>query len=164
MCRTLNIQLLLFILLTPCVFALPTDMHQKLHILADAGSYNYKTGVNIYEGHVKVDQGASHLTADKLITKSNPKHEIQEATAYGLLALAHYWTIPKLGEAEIHAHAEIIRFFPIRDNLTLEKQVFVTQGENNFRGELVYIDNNKETITVPPTKTNRAVLVYDPDK
>lgn len=144
--------------------ALPTDKHEKVFIVADSTTYNYKTGMNIFEGHVKIDQGTTHITADKLITKSNPQHKIQEATAYGLEGLAHYWTLQKVNEPEVHARAKIIKFYPIESNVTLEQNVLVTQGENSFRGQLIHYNSNDQTIIVPATKNGRAVLVYNPDK
>lgn len=144
--------------------ALPTDKHEKVFIVADSTTYNYKTGVNIFEGHVKVDQGTTHILADKLITKSNPQHKIKEATAFGMEHLAHYWTLQKINEPEIHARAKIIKFYPIESNVTLEQDVFVSQGENSFRGQLIHYNSNEQTIIVPATKNGRAVLVYNPDK
>src|SRR6186997_230282 len=94
------------------VFALPQDKKEKIYIEADSTIYNYKTRVNLFTGHVKIDQGSTHMTADKLMTKSNLHHQMQEAIAYGLETPAHYWTTPKTGEPEIHAHAKIIKFYP----------------------------------------------------
>ncbi|HEX4045980.1 MAG TPA: lipopolysaccharide transport periplasmic protein LptA [Gammaproteobacteria bacterium] len=148
---------------TPSI-ALPEDKKQKLHITADSGIYNYKTGLNIYEGNVKVDQGTTHLTADRLITKSNAQRKIEEAIAYGDQTLAHYWTIPQISKAEVHARAHIIKFYPLDSNVILEKNVVVTQAKNVFHGQLILYNGKEETITVPPTANARATLVYDPEK
>lgn len=145
-------------------FALPDDVKEKVHIVGDTWTYNYKTGTSQFDGNVKVDQGTTHVTADRLITKSNSKHEIQEAIAYGLQDLAHYWTIPKIGDLEIHAKAKIIKFYPITSNVTLEQDVIVTQGENSFQGQLIHYNMNDQTIAVPASKNGRAVLVYNPDE
>jgi len=151
--------------MTSCnlVFALETDRTQALHIVSDAGIYNFKTGVDIYEGHVKVDQGTTHLLADKLITKKNKLHKIQEATAYGLQTLAHFWTLPKKDDPEIHAHAKIIKFYPLESNASLEHEVFVEQGENRFQGELIHYNSSEQTITVPATTNAHASLIYYPE-
>jgi lipopolysaccharide export system protein LptA len=156
----------LFLLLshTQYAMALPDDNKEKVYIIADATTYNYKTGVNVFEGHVKVDQGTTHILADRLTTKTNNLHKIQEVTAYGVHKLAHYWTVPKVGEPEIHAHANIIKFYPIDSNVTLEQHVVVTQAENSFRGQLILYNMNDQTITVPASKDGRAVLIYNPDK
>jgi lipopolysaccharide export system protein LptA len=163
MCLTRNL-LGFLLLMSTGAFALPSDNQAKIYIVADSAIYNYKTGVNVFEGHVKVDQATTHITADRLITKNNAQHKIQEAVAYGFQAQAHYWTLPKLTEPEIHAYAQIIRFFPIESNVTLEQNVQVTQGENSFHGQLIHYNNSNQTIIVPASKNGRSMLVYNPDK
>lgn len=145
-------------------FALPEDKQAKVFIIADSTIYNYKTGINTFTGNVKVDQGTTHIIADKLVTKNNNQHKIQEAIAYGLKEPAHYWTLQKVGDPEIHAHAMIIKFYPIVSNVTLEKNVTITQGENSFQGQLILYNMQDQTITVPASQDGRAVLVYNPDK
>jgi lipopolysaccharide export system protein LptA len=145
------------------VYSLPQDMKEKLRINADSTIYNYKNGVNFFEGHVQIDQGTTHVTADKLTTKLDNKHHIQEAVAYGVQELAHFWTVPKLGDPAINAHAKVIKFYPQTANATLLGDVVVTQGGNNFHGQLIHYNMNDQTIIVPATKNGRAVLVYNPD-
>lgn len=159
-----NILCLLVFTLAGKIYALPTDKMEKVYIVADSGVYNYKTGVNVFEGHVKVDQGSTHITADRLVTKSNKNHQIEEAIAYGILEPAHYWTLPKADDPEIHANAALIKFYPIVSNVTLEENVVITQGENSFQGQLIHYNMNEQTITVPASKNGRAVLVYNPDQ
>ncbi|OGT41047.1 MAG: lipopolysaccharide transport periplasmic protein LptA [Gammaproteobacteria bacterium RIFCSPHIGHO2_12_FULL_37_34] len=145
-------------------YALKIDRQTVVHIVADSSIYNYKSGVNLFEGHVKIDQGTTHITADKVVTKDNQSHKIKEAIAYGTKQLAHYWTLPKLNEPEIHAQAKIIKFYPIETNIVLEKNVILTQGENSFHGELIHYNKNNQTIIVPAAKNSRAVLIYNPNK
>lgn len=156
---------IIFLAIIPILcFALPNDNKEKVYIVADTTIYNYKTGKNIFEGHVKVDQGATHITADRLVTKNNAEHKMEEAIAYGINTVAHYWTLPKVGDPEMHAKAKIIKFYPITSNVILENDVTVTQGENNFQGQLVLYNHEDQTITVPPSSNARATLVYNPDK
>lgn len=143
-------------------FALDTDRKQKLNIIADSGTYNFKTGVDVYEGHVKIDQGTTHVTAEKLITKKNKKHKIFEAIAYGEKDLAHYWTLPKQGDKEIHAHAKTIKFYPLQMNVSLERSAHLTQGDDKFDGELIHYNSSEQTITLPVSTNGRARLVYTP--
>src|SRR3990167_1675910 len=135
--------------------ALPEDSEEKLYIVADKTLYNYKTGMNTFEGHVKVDQGATHLRADRLITKDNRKHQIQEVIAYGVNEQAHYWTLPKKGDLEMHAHAEIIKYYPIEAHVVLQKNVLITQGENSFQGQLILYNRKDQTITVPASENGQ---------
>lgn len=160
--KTCSLILLTFALITNS-FALPNDNTQKVYIIADSTTYNYKNGMNVFEGHVKVDQGTTHITADKLITKTNSQHKIEEATAYGFQDLAHYWTLPKEGEPVLDARAKVIKYYPIQANITLEQNVQVKQGENSFQGELIHYNSKDQTVTVPASTKGRAVLVYNPD-
>lgn len=145
-------------------FALKSDSQKKIRIIGDYALLNYKTGINTFEGHVQVDQGTTHVSADRIQTVNNTHHEIKEVTAFGLQKLAHYWTLPNLGEHEIHAHAKIIKFFPQNSNARLEQDAIVVQGNNSFRGETILYDMNEQTVTVPPSKNgNKAVIIYDPD-
>lgn len=163
-CKSIRTSLIALLMIYPVLsFALFEDKKEKVYIVADSTIYNYKTGVRIYEGNVKVDQGTTHLTADRLITKNNTAQRIQEAIAYGDKTLAHYWTLPKPNEPEIHARAYIIKFYPIESNVIMEKNVNVVQGENNFSGELILYNHRDQTITVPASKNARAVLVYTPE-
>ena len=157
-----NIILYLFFF-NSITFALPEDHLQKIHIIADVWNYNYKTGVTIYEGNVQVDQGTTHITADRLITKCNNKHVIKEAIAYGLHKTAHYWTLPKPNDAIMHAYANVIKYYPLETNITLEQNVTVLQDKNSFQGQTILYNMNDQTITVPATENGRAVLVYNPD-
>lgn len=158
-----NFLLMLFLVNLPAI-ALTTDHQEVVHIVADSSIYNYKSGMNVFEGNVKIDQGTTHITADKVMTKDNRYHKIQEAIAYGTKQLAHYWTLPKLNEPEIHARARIIKLYPIETNVVLEQNVMLTQGENSFRGELIFYNKKNQTIVVPAAKNSRAVLVYNPSK
>jgi lipopolysaccharide export system protein LptA len=159
-----KILLVFFCIYSVATYALDSDLQEKLNIVSDSGIYNFKTGVDVYEGHVQVDQGTTHIRADKLITKKNSEHRIQEATAYGIETLAHFWTLPKPNEPEIHAYSKIIKFYPLDSNVSLEHDVHVTQGENSFQGELIHYNNKEQTITLPTTTNGRAVLVYNPKK
>src|SRR4029079_3102275 len=105
--------ILLFIILCQHALALPNDSEQPMKIVADSSLFNYKTGIDTYEGNVKIDQGTSHLIADRLITKKNKQHKMIEAIATGIKKLAEYSTIPKTGDAPLNAKAKIIKFYPL---------------------------------------------------
>lgn len=158
-----SIIFILMISLANPSFSLRQDQYEKLWIRADHSSLNYKTGINVYEGNVILDQGTSHLKADRLITKTNKKHQIQEAIAYGLTSQAEYWTLPSQQEKIIHATAKIIKFYPIENHIVLEQQAYLKQGENSFQGEQVIYNKQSETITVPALSQSRAVLIYHPE-
>src|SRR5690606_39263979 len=130
-----------------------------MHIISDTSQYNYKAGETWFEGNVKVDQGATHLIADRVVTKKNGQNKVQEAIAYGINQLAHYWTQPQQGEKELHARAKVMHFYPLESKVILEGDVVVVQGENRFQGQIIVYNIKQQTITVPPTKNSRATFV-----
>jgi lipopolysaccharide export system protein LptA len=146
-------------------FSLPADQFQKIHITADATTYNFKNGTTQFQGNVIANQGTTQLTADKVITKTNAQHQIEEMIAYGSKTVrAHYSTLARQGDPRMHAYGDIIQYYPLTANVTLQKHVTVKQGENSFQGELILYNMSEQTITVPPTPSGRAVLVYNPDR
>ncbi len=163
MIRVLLSLCLLTLLLSGIAHSLETDREQKVFITADSGVYNFKSGVDVYKGHVKVDQGTSHIRADKLITKRNKQRQIEEVLAYGFAQPAHYWTLTTTHEPPVHAHARFIHFFPLQQRVTLKKAVWIQQGQNSFRGQLIRYNQAKQVITVPPSHDARAVIVYQPE-
>src|SRR3990167_6663463 len=121
-------KILLFInllcLLTSAM-ALPNDKEQAIHIQANTSTFNYKTGISLYEGNVHIKQGTTQLIADRITTQSNPAHQLKEANAYGLHQLAEYTTLPKQGSPLVHAKARVIRFYPLKSLIVLTGEVLI---------------------------------------
>ncbi len=162
MCRLLNIFILFLIPFR--LLALPGDDQKIMHIVSDASTFNYKTGTNIYEGNVKIDQGTTHLTADRVVTTKNSKHKFDEAIAYGFTQLAEYTTLPKDGDAILHAKAKVIKFYPATSMVFLEGDVIVTQGKNSFQGAAITYNMKDQIVMAPPSKTGRATIIIDPNQ
>lgn len=159
--QTLKFWLLIINFIPGIMFALPEDNKQPMHIISDSSLFNYKTGQDIYEGNVKVDQGSSHLTADRLITQKNNQHKIISAIAYGLTSLALYTTIPKKGDAEMRAQAKVITFLPPTSTVILENEVSVAQGENSFHGQHIIYNMKDQVVAAPASKNGRATIVIE---
>lgn len=153
--------ILLFIMFCQQALALPNDGEQPMKIIADASLFNYKTGIDTYEGNVKVDQGTTHLLADKLVTEKNEHHKIISAIAYGTRHLAELTTLPSLDAKILHATSNIIKFYPSTSILILEDNVVVTQGENSFHGSLIIYNMKEQMVAAPASKNGRATIVID---
>jgi lipopolysaccharide export system protein LptA len=158
----LKTLVLLFLGYACCAEALPSDITQSLHISADTSQVNYKTGSNNYQGNVKIDQGSSHLSADRLTTKNNKQHKMDEAIAYGIYQLAHYWTTPKQGDKLFNAFAQVITLYPQKGLVVLEGDVIVTQGKNSFHGPTLIYNLYDQTVTAPATKKGLSTIVIEP--
>lgn len=157
--KTLSAGLLV---LASLACAHPDDSKRTMQISADTSRLNYKTGENIYEGAVRINQGTSHLSADRLITRNNEHHKLQEAIAYGTYNLAHYWTIPKDGDKLLNAYAKIIKFYPLESKVVLEGNVIVKQGENSFHGPIIIYNIKNQTVSAPPNQKGRATIIIEP--
>jgi lipopolysaccharide export system protein LptA len=162
--RLLKTLLLLTSLLPLAVVSMPEDSLQTMHIVADTTLFNYKTGINTYEGHVEVTQGGTRLTAERLVTKNNKTHKMEEAIAYGAKKPADYWTIPKKDDPLFHAQANVIKFYPLKSLVFLEGKVVVTQGDNNFHGALIIYNMKNQTISSPANNQGRSTIVIQPLK
>jgi lipopolysaccharide export system protein LptA len=142
--------------------AMPDDSQQTVHIIADTSEFNYKTGVDIYEGNVKIDQGSTHVTADRIITQKNAQHKIVKAVAFGIKKLAEYSTIPKKDDLEFHAKGKIITFYPLKSLISLEGDVTVTQGKNSFQGPVISYNMKDQIVTAPASNIGHATIVIEP--
>jgi lipopolysaccharide export system protein LptA len=152
--------ILIFILSLPTMtLALPEDTQKKLNIEANSSIFNYKTRIDTYEGNVKVNQGTSHVIADKLVTQKDRHHKLILATATGIQRLAEYTTTPKEGDPPLHAWAKIIKFYPQDSMVILEQDVTVTQQDNSFHGPLIIYNIKGQTVTAPPSTQGRATIV-----
>jgi lipopolysaccharide transport protein LptA len=157
-------SILFLMLFSPIAFSLPKDSEQPFSIVANTSVFNYKTGIDTYEGDVKIHQGATHLTADRLITQKNKQHKIILATAIGIKKLAEYTTVPSAGDPLLYAKARIIKFYPVTSVVILEKDVIVTQKGNSFHGPLIIYNIKDQVVTAPASKDGRATIVIDPEQ
>lgn len=156
--------LLLSIIFTKSAFALPNDSEQPLHIVANSTTFNYKTGVDIYEGDVKADQGTTHLTADRLVTEKDDHHKIVSVIAYGVQKSAEFTTLPTKSDQLMHANARVIKFYPVTSVVVLEENVIVTQGKNSFHGPHIIYNMKDQIVSAPASKNGRASIVIEPNK
>ena len=161
MSRAKSLWIIITCLLPTVTLSLPEDSQQPMHIIADSSLFNYKTGRDIYEGNVKVDQGTSHLTADRVITQKDKQHKIISAIAMGLKKVATLTTIPKQGDLVMYAEARTISFYPPASTIVLEKDVIVTQGENNFHGQHIIYNMKDQIVAAPASKNGRATIVIE---
>lgn len=162
--QLLKILIIIIFFVPVLATALPEDSTENMHIVADSTLFNYKSGLNVYQGNVKVEQGVTRLNADRVTTQSNAHHKMEEAIAYGEKNLADYWTIPRKDDPIFHAQAKTIKFYPIKAIVVLEGDVVVTQGGNSFHGPLIIYNIKDQTISSPATNKGRATIMIQPTK
>jgi lipopolysaccharide export system protein LptA len=161
MSHALKYLLLLLYAFLNVASALPSDKEQLMHIAADSYLVNYKTGEDVYEGDVKVDQGTTHLIADKLVTKKDANRKIISAIAYGFEHLAEFSTLPKEADDIFFAKGKIIKFFPQTQTVSVLEEVSVIQGKNSFKGPIIIYNMKEQIVSTPASKNGRATIVID---
>lgn len=163
---SLFLTVIVMLIFTPwkSCFALSSDTDKPLKIVAAASLFNYKTGIDTYEGNVNVEQGSTHLSADKLMTERNAQNKLVSVIAYGIENLAELITLPAEGSKELHAKAKIIKFYPATSILELENDVTVTQGENHFQGSHIIYNMKDQMVSAPATKNGRTTIIIEPKR
>lgn len=159
-----NFCILGLVFIPGLLFALNTDQQKSFNVIADSTVFNYKTGIDTYEGNVVIDQGTSHLTADRVVTYKDKQHKIIEAVATGINKFAVYTTIPKLGDPPLYAKAKIIKFYPPTSTVILEQNVLVTQKGNSFHGPRIIYNIKDQLITAPASNEGRATIIIEPEQ
>jgi len=141
-------------------------MQAKMYIGADSAKIDKLTGDSIYEGHVKIDRGTTHVTADKLTVKSADGKAVL-LTAYGNpQQLAHYQTKTSVDKPVLDAYALVINYYPPQRIVELIGQAKVTQGNNQINGPHLQYDLNKKILVAIKDNTNnsdRTSFVLDPN-
>ncbi len=141
--------------------ALSSDQNLPARFVSDHVVFNHKTGITIFTGNVKMDQGTTHLTGDKVTSYSNDNGNVTKVVAVG--KLAHYNTLPDGQEKAVDAWAETIEYYPQEKTAILIGNGKVTQGANSFTGPHIVYNMEKQTVVSTPTTSNtQSVIVLQP--
>ncbi len=155
--------ILLAVLLMPLwVVALPSDKNKPMLIQADEANINHKTGVSIYKGHVRVDQGTMHLLSHRLEVHTNKQNKVARVIATG--DMAYFQVLPHKGKPIAHAKARKIELLSLERVIYFEGDATVWQGGDVFKGPIIHYDINKQVVITPPSKGGRTVILLQPKK
>lgn len=150
-----------FIVSIPALgFALADDSKQPATIVADSGYMDYGANITIFNGNVVMEQGSTQLTAEKVIVYTDDQDKLVKAIAYG--ERAHYQTLPREGDAVLHALAKTIEYYADENLVILLGDGLVEQGNRRLQGERIIYDRAKETLTSAPQPQKRTVITINP--
>ena len=155
-------QILFFILFVPgFAAAMSNDNQQPAAINADSALLNLKENTRIFTGHVKVTQGSTQLTANKLITYGSKQKKFSKLIALGNPAT--YQTIPKQGDAIFYASANKIEYFADTGKVILIGDGILHQGVNSFKASYITYDRKQGIITSKHEKNQRTTIIIQPN-
>jgi lipopolysaccharide export system protein LptA len=149
------------VLACPWAIALPDDSQQPIHITADQALRNEKEGITIYNGHVELEQGSLHITADK-ITIYSIEEEADKIIAKGKPALLRQQ--PELEKGLIQARANVIEYYKKEARVHLKQDARIEQDGSLVTGETIdyFIDEQLVKAGSNRTREDSRVQVVIP--
>jgi len=162
------VLLLLLILTTGLVQALPDDRDQPIHISADKALRDEKQGFTVYSGNVQMAQGSMRLEADKL-TIYHVIDEVDKVVAEGRPAKMQQQ--PELDKGVVYAHASVIEFFKSEDRVHLQTNARIEQDGAVVSGDSIdyliteqlvkadsdqTVEGNRVNVVIPPSSQSDA--------
>lgn len=144
------------------VLALQSDASQPVDFMADDVSFNDNDGTTVYTGHVKMDQGSTHLTADKVVVYKDKQGNVNKTIATGH---AHYTTLPDNQKNPMDALGDTIEYYPQKQIAIIIGNGQVIQGMNSIQGPRIIYDMVKQTVTSIPSLVSgggKSLLILQP--
>lgn len=156
-----NLVLLISLLfITSISWGLKSDSQLPAKFNSDQILFNQKTGVTIFVDNVQMDQGSTHLTADKVTIYKDKNNKIYKVVAEG--KQAHYTTLPDGETKPLDAYADTIEYYTQEKKAVLDGNAYVVQEPNQLRATHIVYDMANKNITSTATAGSQSVLVLQP--
>jgi lipopolysaccharide export system protein LptA len=150
---------LTYFIISPC-FALPTDKDQPMYLTANTGHLNKATGINLFQGNIKVTQGSSILLADTLVLHTNKKNQLIEADAQG--NLANFSTVTDIKKPRFVGVAQTIQYFPQQRIINLIGDAKATQGPNSYSAPRIEYNIDQQSVVSQASSQGRTTIIIQP--
>lgn len=143
---------------------------EPVYITSESGEFNRETGTDVYRIDVQIDQGNTHVNGAVVTTHTGKDNKLEEAIIDGdENNQAHYRTKPNPDKGELHAYADVIKFYPKKNLIILVGNATITQDKNSIKGELLEYDIKKQTlkslaVNDKQGKKSRTSIVFTPDR
>lgn len=151
-----------FFLITINAHAASGDKLQIANLVADETTLNYKTHTGIYRGHVKMRQGTTVITGDKVITYGDKNNRLIKAIATG--QLASYTTLPDNSKLPFIAAGQTLLYYPLAGFVEAIGQAKATQGNDSLAGPHIKYDINQQIVLSLPAKNSQTTIIIQPDQ
>lgn len=154
---------LLSFLATPCLSTTQSpDSEQPIKITSDTAEFDDKTGYAIHKGHVVLDQGSRHLTADTLIIKRNEDNKVYLMVAKGKPAKFH--AQPEPDKPIGYGEANTLKFYPIDDKIILIDNAELLQDKDQIKGPILTYHLNRRMLESAPKDGQRTTVIIQPTR
>ncbi len=136
--------IILGLLLSTYVLALPDDRKQAIHLQADSSSFDQKSGIIIYSGKAKLQQGSLLISAEKIVVHYSKDKSIDKIEATG--TPAHLEQQPKADEDIVTASANKIYYSQLHNTVELLDKAMLTQSGAIMQGHKIHYDLTRELV------------------
>jgi lipopolysaccharide export system protein LptA len=154
-------HVIFFVCLLPfSVLAQQKSAEEIAHFAADHVALQGESGTTIYTGHVKMDQGTTHLIAEKVVAYKNEQGEIDKIVATG--NPAHYITLPENQTDPVYATGDTIEYYPLVRKAIIIGHGQVTQAENSLKGSYIIYDMVRATVRSLPSAGEESSITLQP--
>ena len=135
--------------------ALSTDKNEPAVISADDVEFDFSTGVRIYRGNVRLDQGTMKLRADKLIVEYKDD-VLQKATAFGEPAV--FQQRPDDKPNDVIGKGMKLELDEVNNIVILIDNASINDGEKNASGAMITYDMTNDKMKIVGAGPSGAVL------
>jgi lipopolysaccharide export system protein LptA len=151
---------ILLSLLPAIGLGLTSDRDQPINVEADRATLNEKTGYNVYEGNVSLQQGTLVLQGSKMTVQFND-NSIDTLVIMG--DPATYRQRPDGKEFDRHAEAGRIEYYAKEDRIILLENARVWQsGDKELRSDRIVFDLKSNTVIAGNSKPGNRVQITLP--
>lgn len=142
------------------VYANQQDLSQIIYFESDTLLYNNETKLGIYQGHIKLTQGTSILTADYATSYADNEGQIVKVVAIGNPARYRTQIFPN--RPKLIATGNTIYYYPLKDWLKAVGNAEIVQGQNRVKGPQINYDFKKKTVASPLSKEGHTQILIAP--
>jgi lipopolysaccharide export system protein LptA len=143
------------------VVALPEDAEQPIHILSDAAEVYEDSGLVIYRGSVRLDQGTLKVRADTMTIEIQHEKVIR-ITAEGNQATYEQQLRPD--QSRVVAGAETIVYHTQDERIELIGGATLTQDDNEFKGDRIRYDLRAGKIDASAPQNGSVEMTFKPSR
>lgn len=138
------VTILAALVATAPVSAFDLESDDPIRVSADNARLDDSAGTAVYSGAVVVQQGATELTAERVVLYRDGGG-VSRIEASG--GPARYSQTAAAGEARIDARAEVITYTADEARLIFEGKAVIEQADNVFRGDIIRYDTARRVVT-----------------
>ncbi|HVT63510.1 MAG TPA: lipopolysaccharide transport periplasmic protein LptA, partial [Legionellaceae bacterium] len=155
----------IYLCITQLSFALPEDRQAVLMVQAGSADLNQTSHMGTYQGGIALDQGSTHIRAAKAFTYGNHANQLIKAVIEGdEKTQAHYWSLINPEKPFLHAYADKIIYYPLKEQVTLIGHARIEQGPHKMEASVIQYDLKTQHVVSQSHDNEQTIITIHPEK